>query len=185
MIIACKGCNIKITTGSKTGYCRICSKKHFSVWNKGLTKKDAPQMANAGAKAGTSPPNKGRSSSMKTKIKLSCVNRGISIESFDGFTMPLSKRERCIFDDSGLRKQCFESANYICNYCFNKGGKLNAHHLNSWAENIDQRFELNNLVCLCEVCHRLIHSVFGQKTTREQYEGFKKAKLQELDLDKI
>lgn len=180
----CKECKISITSGSKTGYCRICSKKYFLVWNKGLTKSDAPQMANSGIKVGTIPYNKGKSTPMKTKIKLSCINRGISIDEFDGFTMPTSKRERSIFDDSGLRQQCFKNANYTCDYCSNIGGKLNAHHMNSWSENIDERFELDNLVCLCKRCHKLIHSIFGQKTTKEQYDEFKKAKLLELGLNK-
>lgn len=177
----CKDCSKTITHGSKTGYCIKCSRKHSSVWNKGLTKIDAPKLSNSGVKCGNTPYNKGLEMPFEQKVKLSCINRGIDIEQFDDFTMPESKRERGKFDDSKVREQCFELANYTCDITKERGGRLVAHHLQSWSDNKELRFEISNLICISEAIHKEFHSKFGKtKNTIEQYQEFKKAKLLEL-----
>lgn len=176
-MLKCKDCDSKISTGSKTGYCRTCSRKHFPVWNKGLTKIEAPQLSNSGVKIGSTPYNKGKNITEEHKIKLSCTNRQISVDKFDGFTTPINKRERCKFDSSDLRKECYEKANYTCDKCNQRGGTLNAHHLEAWKINTEKRFDLDNLVCLCEKCHKLFHKIHGHNNKQKQYEEFKKAKF--------
>lgn len=179
----CKDCSIRISTGSKTGYCRTCSRKHFPVWNKGKNKTQLPSLSNSGVKLGNIPYNKGLEMSKEQKIKLSCVNRGIELENFDDFIMPTSKRERSKFDDSKVREQCFKDADFICDITKERGGRLVAHHLESWSNNKHLRFDINNLVCLSEKIHKEFHSKFGKtKNTRIQYEEFKKAKQLELGL---
>lgn len=64
--------------------------------------------------------------------------------------------------------------NYICQICFQKGGKLHAHHLYNWASFPEKRFDINNGICLCIKCHRTFHSIYGIKiNTKEQFLEFK------------
>ncbi len=130
-------------------------------------------MANSGVKVGNIPYNKGMSMLEEQKIKLSCVNRNIEVKDFDNFTMSVSQKERNKFDDSGLRDECFKNADYTCDYCNKKGGRLNAHHMDSWKSFPKNRFELDNLVTLCRKCHMLIHNIYGVSTTKKQYEELK------------
>jgi len=49
-----------------------------------------------------------------------------------------------------------------------------AHHLNSWMDNMDQRYNLNNGVCICEKCHAKFHNGYGWgHNSKQQYENFK------------
>jgi len=151
------------------------AKKGKDPWNKGRTgiysEETIKKMSHA--KKGSTPYNKGESISEEQKIKLSCINRGITAEKFNGFTTAISKAERTKFDDSGVRQQCYENANYRCNI-YNCNDKLNAHHLNSWHTHKEERFDINNLVCLSKQAHKTFHRIYGNKNnTKEQYEEFK------------
>lgn len=53
---------------------------------------------------------------------------------------------------------------FTCQKCKQKGKKLNAHHINSWIDYIDMRYDVNNGITLCIECHKLLHKIYGQKT---------------------
>lgn len=109
-------------------------------------------------------------------IKTACGLQGISIEQFSGFVSPESVRLRALVMPP-IRLECFKLANFKCDICCCTG-KLNAHHKNSWNWAIEQRSELNNLVCLCNNCHKLFHSIYGNRdNTEEQYIEFRAAIL--------
>lgn len=68
------------------------------------------------------------------------------------------------------RDQIYVRDDYTCQLCEEKGGKLNAHHLNSWDKHPDDRFELSNGITLCESCHKDFHGVYGYgSNTVEQF----------------
>jgi hypothetical protein len=53
--------------------------------------------------------------------------------------------------------------------------------VNSWKHFPDERFELNNLITLCENCHMVYHAIYGKGTnknklpnTKEQFIEFKR-----------
>lgn len=92
-----------------------------------------------------------------SKIKNSCTQRGLDLESFDNFSTEMNERQRKLFKNSGLREECFKKYNYTCNNCGLRGVILNAHHIKSWKDYPDERFNLDNLICLCEDCHKQIH----------------------------
>ena len=72
-----------------------------------------------------------------------------------------------------FRKDVFKRDDYICKYCNKKGGKLNAHHKNGWNWCEEERFDNNNGVTLCYKCHKLFHSLYGNKdNTNLQYQNF-------------
>lgn len=74
---------------------------------------------------------------------------------------------------------CFkvkEKFDFKCQICFNENSKmLNSHHLNSYDSFPEQRFSLENGVCLCEMCHKTFHQLYGYgKNTSQQFLEFKK-----------
>lgn len=69
-----------------------------------------------------------------------------------------------------------EQANFTCDCCNNKNNKLNSHHLNNWNTYREQRYNLENGVCLCEQCHKEFHKWMGGthiECTKEDYIEFK------------
>ena len=55
-----------------------------------------------------------------------------------------------------LQKKIFERDNFICQICEQVGGKLQIHHLKSWAKYPELRFEESNCQTLCMTCHYYI-----------------------------
>ncbi len=126
-------------------------------------------------------PMKGKAHNEDTKRKISCARKKINLVDFDGFLTEEDETQRRLFKAQGLHWKCFERDEYICDYCNTKrtnDNMLNAHHLDGWNWAIDQRFNLNNLVTLCEKCHAEFHRKYGKgHNTKEQYEGFRCQKL--------
>ena len=55
------------------------------------------------------------------------------------------------------RKEVFERDKYICQNCKKIGGILHAHHIKSFSEYKELRFDINNGITLCKVCHNNEH----------------------------
>ena len=59
-----------------------------------------------------------------------------------------------------LRKSILRRDNYKCRKCkisHNSKNKLIVHHIKFWSKSPELRFEPNNLITLCEKCHKNIH----------------------------
>ena len=77
-----------------------------------------------------------------------------------------------------FRNQVFERDDYTCQCCGDKSTKgtkviLNAHHLDGyhWCE--EKRFNPENGITLCKVCHEAFHKIYGRKNnTRLQFNEF-------------
>ena len=138
--------------------CGDCSlQKNTGMWSKGHV-----------------PWNKGKKLSKEYSIKNSCAQRQIEIKDFDCFTTHKNDKDRSILKKSNLHIECFKKADYTCQVCSTKGVTLNAHHLNNFAQYEDQRFILENLVCLCKQCHKKIHKEYGNSTTRYNFEEYRR-----------
>ena len=71
------------------------------------------------------------------------------------------------------RLQVFCRDDYTCQKCGERGGRLEAHHLNGWDHFIDERFSVDNGVTLCEECHKLFHQIYGRGgNTKDQFQAW-------------
>lgn len=72
------------------------------------------------------------------------------------------------------RKEVFERDNFTCCVCKNRGGILNAHHLESFHICKDLRYKVDNGVTLCHCCHIDFHRKYGKlNNTAKQFEEYK------------
>lgn len=71
------------------------------------------------------------------------------------------------------RKQVYERDDYTCQCCGQRGGRLNAHHLDGYNWCVEGRFDVGNGVTLCEDCHKTFHKKYGYKNnTSQQFKEF-------------
>jgi 5-methylcytosine-specific restriction endonuclease McrA len=77
------------------------------------------------------------------------------------------------------RKEVFKRDSYICQICGQKHGDINAHHLNSYADFPEQRYEIDNGVTLCEKDHMEFHRLYTYyHNTEQQFIEFKNNQIQ-------
>lgn len=69
-----------------------------------------------------------------------------------------------------------EKFNFICQICKTRGGYLVSHHLNSWDKFVDERYDVENGVCVCKKHHEKFHEIYGfgnnNKFQFEEYQKF-------------
>lgn len=64
---------------------------------------------------------------------------------------------------------------YTCQVCGRRGVELNAHHILSWSDNPNERYDLDNGVSLCSNCHDTFHLIYGKGGNNEiQFNEFSK-----------
>lgn len=57
------------------------------------------------------------------------------------------------------RRRVYARDNYTCQRCgYDKGKRLQAHHIKSWINYPESRFDISNGITLCIPCHRWVHS---------------------------
>ena len=80
---------------------------------------------------------------------------------------------RLLTENSDWRNKVYTRDDYTCQCCGQKGGRLNAHHLNGFNWDIKHRTDVNNGVVLCEDCHKEYHKIYGKgNNTIEQFREF-------------
>ena len=99
----------------------------------------------------------GERHSKESKRKMSLLQIGEKHPNWKGGITPMHRRIRNLAKYKKWRTDVFMRDNYICQFCDQKGGTLNAHHIKSFANVIKHRFDINNGITLCESCHRELH----------------------------
>lgn len=73
-------------------------------------------------------------------------------------------RRRDMHRQAQWRVKVYERDGYICQRCrFDKGGKLNAHHIESHSAHAALRWDVANGITLCVPCHRAFHREYGYR----------------------
>lgn len=83
--------------------------------------------------------------------------------------------------DKPWRRAVFTRDGFTCQICGDKrGGNLNAHHIESYHENADERYNVDNGVTLCASCHTAYHKEFGwNNASRQAFEQYKQERLEQ------
>lgn len=109
------------------------------------------------------------------KVQHSAAMQGIPLSQWNGFAELETRRARKSVDFKEWQKEVFKRDKYTCQCCGQYGGVLHAHHLDSFADNKDLRFDINNGITLCESCHSpnihgSFHNIYGtMHNTRQQF----------------
>jgi hypothetical protein len=61
------------------------------------------------------------------------------------------------YKEKKWREDVFERDNYTCQKCNNYGVELNSHHIKSWINYPELRYDINNGETLCIKCHHSTH----------------------------
>ncbi len=134
---------------------------------------------------------KGNRLSDKTKIKISKKERGKNHWNWKGGITALFRTIRHSLEYQTWIKKVFKRDNYTCQKTKIKGGKLEVHHIKSFAKilkennikTIKQAFlchklwDIDNGITLSEKAHKDFHIFYGNKdNTKEQLDEFLKYK---------
>jgi hypothetical protein len=84
--------------------------------------------------------------------------------------LAMSKKEY-----SEWREAVFERDNYTCQKCGQVGYKLNAHHIEPYAGNEEERLNIDNGITFCNKCHRKYHNIYGYKATGKEIEEYRRS----------
>jgi 5-methylcytosine-specific restriction endonuclease McrA len=78
----------------------------------------------------------------------------------------MNRRERKRKESKDWRKDVFRRDDYTCQECGIRNQKglgvtvrLEAHHIKSWKEYPELRYDINNGITLCKSCHRELHGL--------------------------
>ena len=96
----------------------------------------------------------GHKFSEKAKKKMSEMRKGRKMPKERGIT-PENIIIRESIEYRLWREAVFARDNWTCQNCRDKGGKLHAHHIKSFAYYPELRFAIDNGQTLCKYCHKL------------------------------
>ena len=143
-------------------------KKGHITWNKGIK---------MGINLAHSIRMKNRKVSVKTRKKmresqLKRVQLG-QHNNYKGDITPINEKIRKSIEIKLWRKSVFERDNFTCQKYGIKGGELQSHHINNFADFPELQTSINNGITLSEKAHREFHKKYGRKNnTREQLKEF-------------
>lgn len=108
---------------------------------------------------------RGRIKSEGTRLKLSEAHKGNKSRFWKGGISEINERIRRSVEYKLWRESVYKRDNWTCQKCKEKGGKLVADHIKSFAEYPELRFELSNGRTLCVDCHKQTEN-YGIKNVR-------------------
>jgi hypothetical protein len=121
------------------------------------------------AKIGQKHPMYGKKQSLESNIKRRIKLLGENCHFWKGGITPIHKLIRCGLFYKLWREVVFKRDNYTCQECGLHSGNgkavyLEAHHIKSFAEYPELRFDINNGITLCKGCHILLDEIRGNNS---------------------
>ena len=154
---------------SKNNFCPICGK----LLHYGSKRCKKHKIVTEATRQKLRLANLGKKQSKETLEKLSKIRKGKTPwnkgkhnppsqtgknhPNWKGGITPENMRIRHSIEYFAWRQSIFERDNYTCLICKQHGGKLEAHHIDSFSENPKLRFDINNGITLCKKCHKFLH----------------------------
>lgn len=85
-----------------------------------------------------------------------------------------------------LKRYIKQRENYSCYIC-DSNQNIDIHHLDSWKQFPDRRYDETNLVALCKFCHEDFHCKYGRETATKEmfFEHISGFKYEDEFLDEI
>ena len=119
--------------------------------------------------------NSGKVRTLQHRINISAANQNMLVKDWKDFKYNLDDPKRCKYKSERFCIKVYKKHNYTCVLCDSRGGRLHAHHLNNWAQFKKDRYDLDNIICLCVVCHRAFHNTYGTRNnTKKQFEEYRR-----------
>jgi len=84
--------------------------------------------------------------------------KGKEHPSWKGGITSLNKRIRGQIETRLWREAVFARDNWTCQKCGKQGGRLNAHHIKCFKDNLELRLAIDNGQTLCFECHNLTYN---------------------------
>lgn len=91
----------------------------------------------------------------KAKNKQLAITRNYRLKKGLNPNTPIGEENKLLRDKFAkeVRPNILARDNYTCLLCNIKGKVMNVHHIESWADNPNRRFDETNLITLCNPCH--------------------------------
>jgi hypothetical protein len=139
---------------------------------KGKTKRDFPQLSHSGRKKGSIAWNKGIKRTWcsptfkhgKDNINFGRKTATVTGENHPNWKGGITPINHKIRDSLKMRewiKKILERDNYTCQICGTRGCHLHIHHIKSFSNFSELRFDINNGQTLCKECHYNVHTING------------------------
>jgi hypothetical protein len=181
----------------KTGYLSEDSKKKMSIaklgkspWSKGkkFSKEHVEKLSKSHLgfkrpevdKIKISKSMKGKQNSLGVTqskdtilLRVKSLPKGSSHHWWKGGKTVGTIKERGSLEMKLWKKACMERDNFTCQKTGVRGGKLEVHHINNFADFSELRTSIENGITLSKESHKEFHKIYGMKNnTREQLEEF-------------
>lgn len=131
---------------------------------KGKRMSDESRAKMSEAAKGRASPMKGKRHSIETRAKISAATRLKAARGEDapGYIDGKGRERRGLRATPELKRWRYDvylRDGFACRHCGDdRGGNLHAHHIRSFANHPDLRFDVRNGVTLCDGCHEAVHA---------------------------
>ena len=144
-------------------------KKNISLGKMGHKDSEATRYKKSLARIGSKNPQYGKRGELSTMWG----RRGLLSPNYNPNLTEHDRRNYRQVEISTWRRSVMERDHFTCQITGRKGGKLVAHHLDSWNAFPDKRLDINNGITINKALHDLFHQIYGKGTnTYHQFYDF-------------